>query len=117
MLPALACGEAEVPSHPEYLLRQLLADDGGVLLRLEATDGGLLDIGIGWSAPGANRVWQQIAGELAVEEPRRPWCADVLNLDALGALGSEGLAVASWSADLARCLAWALVSEESDEGS
>ncbi len=109
VLPALATGVAvAVPGNPDYLLRPVAASEGALAVRLESVAGAeLMTIGIGWSDPGASEVWRSMA--VATEEPRRPWIADALALESLTALGDEGVAVALWSGELARCLAWAAV--------
>ena len=109
VLPALATGVAvAVPGNPDYLLRPVAASEGALAVRLESVAGAeLMTIGIGWSDPGASEVWRSMA--VATEEPRRPWIADALALESLTALGDEGVAVALWSGELARCLAWAVV--------
>ena len=111
VLPALAASVAvSVPGHPRYRLYPVAKWEGALCVRLESVAGiELQTIGIGWSEPGANKVWQSLAS--AVEEPRRPWVADVLALEGLMVLGSEGVSVAMWSAELARCLAWAVIPE------
>ena len=113
VLPALAAGEAvAVPGRPGYRVRSLTSLRGGLSVLLESDTGTeLVSIGIGWSDPGACRIWQEITPD--VDEPRRPWVADVLSLESLVPLGDEGLAVARWSAVLARSLAWAVLPDES----
>lgn len=110
VLPALVAGEpAPVPGHLDYLLRPIPALEGALAIRLETGVGAeLLTIGIGWNDPGASDVWRSIGG--TNEEPQRPWVADALALESLTGLGDEGVAVALWSGELARCLAWAVVS-------
>jgi len=112
VLPALAaCGAVTVPWHVDYRLRLAESAAGGMAMVLETAGGTeLLRIAIGWADPGASVVWRGLAG--VVEEPPRPWCADVLALEALTELADEGLSVAMWSGEMARCLAWAVLDDE-----
>lgn len=114
VLPALAAGEAvAVPGHPGYRLAPIAAVDGAFWVHLESAAGvELLTIVIGWNDPGAGVIWQAIAG--AVAEPRRPWVANRLELAGLTGLGAEGVNIAIWSAELARCLAWARVPDRDE---
>ncbi len=128
VLPALAVPDMNpysaavpVPGFGDFTLRRWQSGPGAALLTLHAGDDGpaVLTVGVGWGldAPG---LWARLCGSSSLPlgpgvdarlEPARPWCADRIEPGML-ALDGVGAAVAVWSADLARCLAWALLPED-----
>ena len=125
VLPALAVPDGQphgaavpVPGFGDWALRRWRCGPSAELLTLHADGDGpaVLTVGVGWGldAPG---LWARMCESAAVplgpgieagREPSRPWCADRIEPGML-ALDGVGAAVAVWSADLARCLAWAVL--------
>lgn len=125
VLPALAVPEGEpcgaavpVPGFGDWSLRRWRCGPGADLLTLHAGPDGpaVLTVGVGWGLDSAG-LWSRLCGSAALplgpgiearREPARPWCA-ARTEPAMLALDGVAAAVSVWSADLARCLAWALV--------
>lgn len=126
-LPALAvpvgqrCGAAvDVPGFTGYQLRRWRVLGGGAArytLSFGEVLAPILTVGIGWAGPGADRLWRDLAGKQWPGEPSRPWCVGRLEPGLLALEEEEAAAVAVWSADLARSVAWAVLPDPPAEAS
>jgi len=76
----------------------------------------ILSVGIGWFDPGAARLWRDLAGKQWPGEPARPWVADRIEPGILALDDDAAGDVALWSADMARCLAWAVLPDSEAVG-
>ena len=105
-----------VPGFGDFEVQRWRSGPDTTLFTLHAAgiEPAVLTVGIGWGAD-APGLWARLCQSAALSlgpgvdarlEPARPWCADRIE-PAMLALDGVGAAVACWSADLARCLAWA----------
>ena len=113
ILERLAGGAAAVgvPNIPDYEVTETETEGNGRRLTVRHRDAGaLLEIGIGAGAASAPTWAKTWAGSKAPPVPEGPWVADRLLANGLAKLGyNEMLEFAYWSADMARCLGWAVL--------
>ena len=71
-----------------------------------------LAVPVGQRCGRAVDVWRDLAGHQWPGEPARPWVADRIDPGILALDDGPAADVAVWSADMARCLAWAVLPDD-----